>query len=460
MCLNSRWIVSPHDGRYYYCNCGHCEPCLQEKANRRVSRIRFESREHACFFVTLDYLNQFIPYVRESEYLSFFNNRYSEKLNVYRGNKVIDVLTLDDFCRGSRCTLDSIDFPRLNYIRQKVNGRMVELTDMVSVLRVRDFQLFFKRLKIALSRAGYTGYFSYFYTGDYGGQFTRQHVHALIYFSKGFDEVVRRLIIKSWPYSDLSKPRGSSSRQPIELAKNPARYVSSYINSVASIPSVLSVAKPFKMFYHFSNHFGCVLSEFSLPSILQKIRNGYLYFDRETIKDGCLTVSPSRVPSYVLSRYFPKFKGYSYLSSDEIINLVERPESIFFNKKYNWSFDDRQEISRKLVNLKLRIPKNCYYEWLNLYPFAWSCYASASLRSSYDDVCLPSDMFYHFYNIDDFYRGDVGCDFLDDLLNSGIVFKFIVDPLDFPSTVVNNQRLLRDFANNIKHHSVKNEFYG
>lgn len=458
MCYYSRWIKSAHDGRLYYVNCGHCEPCLQQKSLKRKRRITNEGTKNLCYFVTLHYKNEFVPYIKESEYRNFYYNRYNSTLPVYRGDDMIARLSLDDFSSPSKCSLPITDFPQLKYMTKYVNGRPMYLVDKVSVCWLRDIQLFFKRLKINLLRAHYNKYFSYFYTTDYGDTYHRAHIHTLIYFDRDFEQTMRHAICSSWPYADLSQPVGRNDRQPIEIAQNPANYVASYVNSVVNVPAVLSQVKPFKVRYHFSNFFGQNLAEFSLPSLLEKVRQGTLYYHRTAIKNGVFTISATPVPNYVLSRYWPKFKRYSYLSANEIIQLVELPQSCFFFDFLD--FDEKVELYKMLSNLKCRIPKNYYYEWLNVYPYVWSLYQSNLIRASFDDVSCLQDLFYHYNNISSYYIGRVGSLFLDDCMKElPLSFSFQLSPKKFPRNISLNERYTTNFYRSFKHHQIKTTYY-
>lgn len=487
MCKTGRFITNQYDGREYYVSCGHCPACLQEKAIRRKNRIDEELRQNlSCFFVTFSYKNEYIPFVLESEYRNYFKNPFSE-VHVYRNvfqPRLVDTLDYQDFSFRGKNTLNSLSFPKLKYIRHYGYSQVFEYYDKVGVLWLSDFQKFFNRLNLYLYRAGYKGHLSYYYTGEYGEKYHRPHIHALIYFDKGCDEVVKRTIIKSWNYSDLSKPlrqKDGTYREPIEVAKNPARYVSSYLNKRQVIPSILSDAKPFKMFAHFSKGFGHLNPVYSLSSLLQKIESGTLEFDKGVYRKGVLTLSKSSIPKYIIDKYWPKFKGFRYLSSDEVIDLVRNPQSIFFNAKlrnvltsshYNIvvkSFsgieirrcyceeDDYLKIYKKLVSLNRRIPAEFYERWLLAYGRVWQLRASDAIRHSYDDCRKPSDIFQHFFNIKDYYEGKVINYYLDDLMQYN--YNPVVDPNQFYWYQLKDQNLTKQFSDDLQHHRIKSNFY-
>ena len=69
MCVEQRWIVNKYDGSRHYVKCGHCEACRQEKSLQRSNRVNAEfSSGRLGIFVTLTYMNSFVPYIYKSDY--------------------------------------------------------------------------------------------------------------------------------------------------------------------------------------------------------------------------------------------------------------------------------------------------------------------------------------------------------------------------------------------------------
>lgn len=465
MCTNSRFIRNSFDGRRYLVSCGHCEACRQEKADLHVKRILHEqiSSPSVGVFITLSYENQFVPYIKKSDVLDFVYNKECLTIPIYRDGKVISKPCYDDLspCFDFYDSPGALDF---KFIRKKLNNGCYRfLKDKVSVVYLRDIQLFFKRLKIRLVRDGYSGYFSYYYASEYGEKYNRCHFHILAFVDKDYYQRFRLLVDKSWDYADLlkfKKQPDSTYRQSIEVAKNPSKYVSSYLNCRDYLPAFLQKLKPFKPFTHFSNGFGCNFKEFTLPSLLEKIYSGTLRFNYTKVVGGVSTISSARIPKYVLNRFFPKFKGYRYLSSDALVDFIRQPLSVFKNFEFirRLSRSDISNLFSIVVRLKRKILRAGvnYLDWLFAYPRVWSIYASESIVDSYDGIRCSDDLFTHYDNIVEYYSGDVRNDFLDGFPFPSRVF---VDPNDFPARVYKSDMLRKKFIDSVKHHVVKNSYY-
>lgn len=464
MCTNSRFIVNKYDGRKYFVTCGHCDACKQEKADAHVKRILHEQMTNSCLpvFITLTYENKYIPYIKKSEVDLFLSNPLENDIILYRDNDIINNFTGLDLFGTSKEINKSLNTD-FKFIRKKLNnGRYKLLDDKVSVVFLRDIQLFFKRLKINFFRAGYTGYFSYYYASEYGEKYNRGHFHILAFIDKEYYKRFQLLVNKSWPYADLLKFRkcGDCFRQSIEVAKNPAKYVASYLNCKSYLPSFLQVAKPFKPFTHFSNGFGCNLSEFSLPSLLSKVFDGNLDFTYTSVKNGISSVCVSRIPKYVLSRYFPKFKGYNKINADSLIGCCLRPSNIFRCSEYieKYSVDEVNETYKLLCSLQKRVKSFgiSLLDWSFAYPRVWSIYASEGIRNSFDDVRSVQDLFVHYDNIQSYFSGDIPNLFLDEIGLPSVVYS---DPNTFPVRVARTNNLIKKYSESIKHHVIKNSFY-
>lgn len=415
-------------------------------------------------FITLSYENQYIPYILKSNVLDFMQDPLNDKLFVYRNGWPIDVYKFDDFADSKGHWYYSHLNTDFCFLREKKrNGRYKFLDDHVSVVYLRDIQLFFKRLKVNLFRDNYDGFFSYYYCSEYGERYNRCHFHVLAFIDKEYYDKFKLLVAKSWPYADLLRFRKQSDgnvRQSIELAKNPAKYVASYLNCSSYVPTFLSESKPFKPFTHFSNGFGCKMQEFTLSSLLEKINRGTLRYSYTKVENGISSVHYARVPKYVLYKYFPKFKGYRYLSSDALIKFISDPYTIYRNEQIidRYSKNEVEDLISFIIRLKKRIScyAVCFEDWLFAYPRVWSIYASESIRDSYDTVRSSHDLFFHFDNICYYYSGDVRNDFLDSF---PIPLDAVTDPNDFPIRRASTECLQKQFHDSVKHHLIKNYYY-
>ena len=487
MCLNKKWIYNKSDGKSYYVNCGHCDSCLEDKKRARVKRIEdaFKVSGISWFFVTLDYTNKYIPYLKHSDIVKFCTGEI-DTLPLYRSHNIIDKYKFINFnSRGKVVDFSSFALDWFPYLRKKIgHNKYVHIGDKVSVVYLRDIQLFFKRFKINLVRSGYENYLSYFYTAEYGSNSSRFHAHLLIGFSEGFDEVIRSSLVKSWKYSDLSKPRGKdergNERNPIERTYDlPADYMASYVNCNSSVPSFLSQTIPFKNKYHFSNGFGCDFSQFSLDSIQKKIFDGNLSYSCQVVKKGVSTIEDVRIPKYILSRYFPKFKGFCHLSSNEVFGLCQRPSEIFrFRIICGLTDEECENIYKRLCRVRVRC---CFShkseiefyrrvsEWSYCYSRVWSLYNAESIRLSYRD---DESLLEHFDNINELLKNPSIClslllliyQMFNKEFNKVLSLKDLLslvetDPNKFKYAKFLNDFKEKRFKESVKHHEIKQLYY-
>lgn len=469
MCTNKKWVRNPYSNQWFYANCGHCEACQQEKANKRVTRINNEWLSNSgltCLFVELDYSNSFVPYVLKSEVDAFLEFPDTYNFNIYRGSKILSTLDKWSFCdRGKLPEFDSLEL-RSDFLTS-FTPRFHYLQDKVAVLYKPDIQRFFKRLKINLFRAGYDGYFSYFYASDYGGKRKRCHFHTLLYFESRYYSRFIDILCKSWPFSDLSKPRRQKDgtfKFRYEVARNPAKYVASYVTKREDVSSLLCDTKPFRPMYHFSNGFGCHYKEFSLDSLISKVNRGTLYYVARRIKQGVSSTCNVQIPKYVLLRYFPKFKGFNALFPDEVFQLALEPSRItHFAERCGLSKADSVQIYLKLCALRRR----CFeyrklvdiYDWAFAYSRVWPLYYSCCLVDSWKDVRFSRDVFEHFDNIGEYLAGMKHNALLDSYRNEFIRYRYSPDPKLFNRTTAVNISLIKEFRKQKHHHQLKNNYY-
>lgn len=467
MCIRGRFIVNRYDGRQYFVKCGHCDSCLQEKASRHKRRINLEARVDGVLpvFTTLTYDNDHIPYIKHSELKSFVDSKFTGVLNIYRDSSVIIAFTYKDFLLGEReRSLFSLNVQKLPYLREKVGNKFITIKDKVGVLLLSDIQKFIKRLKINLVRDGYQGYFSYYYASEYGTTYQRPHFHVLFYIDPAYYSRFQFIVCKSWHYADLFKMQRYFDRKPIEIAKNPAKYVSSYLNCRSSLSEFLQYAKPFRPCSHFSNGFGCNMASFGLPNIVNKVQHGVITYTAKSFRNGVSSVSQVKIPDYVLDRYFPRFKGYRYLSSDEIIFFARRPSQVFFSKSLDnvLDYDERNKLYKSLLSLQKRVSKTgvSIDDWSLVYPSVHSLSSAYSIKQSYDYLDLPFEFeknsFEHFNNVLDYYNGSYVHGLLDSL---PLLDDAVVDPNHFHRVIVDDSRKSIEFFNSVKHHKIKNFYY-
>ena len=93
MCTNQRVVNNPYTGRPVLTNCRVCPACLQQRANALTNRLRIHSENmqktgYICYFVTLDYSNDYVPYLYKGDLAN-------DTVPLYRDSVSIDKFTFD-----------------------------------------------------------------------------------------------------------------------------------------------------------------------------------------------------------------------------------------------------------------------------------------------------------------------------------------------------------------------------
>lgn len=282
MCTNTKLIRNRWTGRTIRVKCGKCPACVQQKAAARANRIRNSSRYgYIALFVTLTYANEFIPYVyrhnvQKDVDIPIYRDSTARllKSGIFKfnpGTKVVDVINsdFDDFGNSLSLCKDL-----KNYY-----GR-------IGVCYYPDLQDFLKRLRINLQRHYEINFpLSYFACSEYGGRSYRPHFHLLIFVPTHYVNEVKSCIYESWPYDY----RGTK-RLSVEVARNAASYVSSYVNCSSSFPPFLQTS-PIKQKHSYSQNFGVYMECFTLSSILEKTDKRDLHYYREIEGTPFLVIS-------------------------------------------------------------------------------------------------------------------------------------------------------------------------
>lgn len=322
-----RFIFNPYSQKQVLVKCGKCDACQQEKAMKRANRIRNNISDGTIpLFITLTYANDYVPYMLRSDLLSsdlecnvyrnadirYVFNRHSNKFSLKKSTGVhpINRIIVESHLRN---------YSDINSLKS-LNGLD---NDKIGVCLFLDIQKFFKRLRqILIRHYNYAQTFSYFCCSEYGGHSQRPHFHALLFVPSAYADTFRSAVCEAWPYADKTR-----TSRFIEVARNAANYVASYVNSNSCLPSFMS-QDSFKQKHSCSKHFGCLLDCFSLPKILQKINNGDLvYYCRQKF-DGKSSTFAMPVPLYILHRYFPICKGFSWLAPSQLRTILLNPTEV------------------------------------------------------------------------------------------------------------------------------------
>lgn len=387
MCTHRRIVTNKYTGRHLIVDCGVCPACQQLKAIKRTNRIRNNvdavKKTHIRLFVTLTYRNACIPYFKPSEL------RNTDSLIIYRDSSV-------HWNRGRRIVsskteilselfFDSLpDKIPLKFLRQRKGSSWTSVPDKCGVIYNKDFQDFIKRLRISLKRHyNYEIPLQYFYVSEYGPTTFRPHFHALFDIPIGYYQIFKDAISQAWSFDDYYQ-----CRRNIQIAKNAAAYVSSYVNRSASISLLFGKHKETRPSHHYSQGYGMGKDCFSIPQIIKCFSRRDLSVDVPRFKGTSLVVDRILFPKYVINRYFPKFTGYRRLTSDALRLIYQRPERIYDYAKV-CGIDYKQCHSIKVA---ITHKHQLFKDFLSPYDYSvvassiWTIYASNVMRDFYNNV--------------------------------------------------------------------------
>ena len=180
----------------------------------------------------------------------------------------------------------------------------------------------------------------------------------------------------------------------------------------------------FRPKHSFSLGFGVAADCFSLPTILRKIDRGDLcYYSRKQF-DGESSLTPLPVPSYVLNRFFPKFKGFSVLPASALSRVLRNSQAAFelSDKGYVNSFAPQYDFNnRECYDIAVRL-ENAYqrfyqetglnrFDYEYYYNRAWLVHFNVCNKLLYKDIKIASDLKDFYENIIDIKEGLVNSDF-------------------------------------------------
>lgn len=484
MCINRYKLVRPTLRSSLVVNCGKCGSCLQAKAIARTNKIKNHSSTGLVFFITLTYDNQFVPYI------NYDDIRISNVVRPSKGNPLhADRIPFQHvrIWRNSIVYYDRFGVKHVKHEPIKLASPAVDLDRLmasnmdyhpepkhlmyhgmqikaprIGVCFFKDAQDFFKRLRINLNRNESTKHFNfkYFCCSEYGGISQRPHFHALLFTNEGTYEMWQSAICKAWPFSRLDR-----TKKGVEIAINAASYVSAYVNSSSTLPALFTEVADFKPKHSHSKGFGFgKVRAFSFEEVCKAIYHGDLHYNCQRTINNTLVNVPVLLPKYVITRYFPKFKGYNLLTPNEITDLFAGFKDIqTFYRQLRLSTEDCHRIRVMLRNRRLKAAKAGLYpsEYGLLASRVWSLYSAQSLGDWYSSNFQSIyKQFYNYDNITDYYDGVVSSPSLDSivhLLPSN--FKVITDLNEFPDIVLSSDRLMRIYLEKDKYKKDLNTIY-
>lgn len=273
-CQHRSFITNRYTGKRIAVDCGQCDYCIYKRAQKASMRVKTAGSafEH-CWFVTLTYDNEHIPLFNCEVYYSEYDDVLSDS-GVVHGYEKHAYVPVSKFCTTDPYRLQHIYFTQVQgtvpynreigeYESVKDNwfvsidamrafihktqsatpyGKDGELTlkygnNLIPFLNYVDVQNYIKRLRRHLDR--FTNEkISFYAVGEYGPVHFRPHFHLLLFFnSKEIADVLRECHNKSWKLgrSDIQRSNGGCSS-----------YVASYVNSLASAPSLYRSCRAFK----------------------------------------------------------------------------------------------------------------------------------------------------------------------------------------------------------------------
>lgn len=475
MCVNQRLIINIYTKKEFYVKCGKCPACLQEKAAHRVSRIKAtESDSLEVLMVSLTYRRGDVPYIDRKEAYEFSRGKRTH-LNVYRDCIYRKVRVAADYTQQykryetPRNILQTIDYYCHSDFRHCKDLKYEP--GKIGIAYYPDVQRFIARLRLNLKRLyNYEKPFKTFICSEYGSKSHRPHMHILLFCNKGDSATLRSAIIASWPFSNLSLfPRA------IEKSFRGASYVASYVNSGSDFPTFIRKFFPPK--HSYSKGFGLNRSVFTLSSILEHFRKGTLAFSVLRNEQGIPNVSYVPYPSYVIHRYFPKFKGYNRISPSSICEVMRgiynfdyaKVKSILDSQAIYYSEKEFNQFSVMLNNAYKRFVDNSpklvnsygvdvapldvsnFGSYARLHRQIWNLHASTILMLHLTNDDIPLNEKYD--NLDYVkYKRDIG------KCPPGFehVDLSITNPNEFKSNIRLTAQFEQSFNDNIKHRSVSN----
>lgn len=473
MCTNTKFIRNKYTHQKVFVECGKCPACLQKKANRLASRIRFQASDglkHGKIqvFITLTYESYTCPFVYASDLLPCLSSDHFSDIKVYRDTKRIrkfgDIeshiqtvelgsLTLPPYSDNS-----TINFLSNFYLKDRNNNGYGK----IGIVYYKDLQNFEKRVSSYLRYHSDGFKIDWFNASEYGPTTYRPHFHLVATVPKDRLRDFRVAVVHSWPFHNWNVSRR------FQIARNVGNYVASYCNSSSVLPSFFRDLFPAK--HSFSLYYGYDSDTFSYDKVSSMVRKGDLhlpiFFDKLRGSDSLRVV-----PAHILYRYYPKFKGISRLDTSEIFSVMRQPDNLAkYAERLEYSGDDLKVAINTIWRGRKRCrPIECLadgkayrrclsdisqghryaLEWLD----AWSAYRSSIQRDWYTsqqsgDLSTP-----------------VAFDNLHELRRSqfqyyGITESDIIPPNKMPWRINETKRLTEQYSRKIKQRKVSAHLYG
>lgn len=354
------------NGNYY--DCGTCPACVQSRANMRTYNLsNVHLPNHTCYFITLSYGKEFIPFVHANELFEVINkiwkNQYYinsgkvpiqlPKLKIYRKHDIIwRVKTKSYAVRGGskHPCIGYIDFNEFSanrlkniiYLSHDEINKIVGVREYfyhqngdrdfnviknhISVCYTQDIQNFFKRFrKHFKSKYKTQDKLYYFSAPEYGPTTSRFHNHLLLFVPKWLQaSEVTDLVCASWKFCDENRLSDN-----VEVAICPSHYVSSYVNCSDDVSRLLHLIAPLRTSHSLGLFTDC--QKFTKEFIFNEvITNRNFSHDFEYCsKSGKIVKGSVPYSKSLINSVFPFFSGMSKFDKTQIYNAYLDPAKFF-----------------------------------------------------------------------------------------------------------------------------------
>ena len=406
MCTHQRFVTNPYTKTQFLAKCGKCDACKQEKAYKSAYRIKCEvAPDNIALFVTLTYDRCSCPFVLKSDV-----EKRLDILPVYREITTRRVrrhtskgLQYLDKRKYNQVKLSDICFPDYDSLDYRSNLRSLAFrANNIGVCYYPDIQLFRKRLNINLKRIyNYDVPYKIYSCSEYGAKSQRPHFHLLVFIRPQDETLFRTAISQAWPFASHYR-----TEKFIEVARDAANYVASYVNSGSYVHGFLT--SNFACKHSYSKDFGVRAKLFSFDSILEKVLRGDLSYLRGIGPKGKEQYFNFCIPKYVINRYFPLFKGYSRFTDVEVLDVLrsfikqgnESIQTPLIDLSKLLSIDyDKSDLHKLSVRLSNSFANFCTYfkklspdfplpskeDYIFYYQRAWKAYKNTQLRLWYEE---------------------------------------------------------------------------
>lgn len=243
-------VKAPHGSKIEYYPCGKCLACQMKKANNNSQQTWFEFNGSKVYplFVLLTYNNENLPMCL---------CEYCPSTNTTRSGLPLYYVRITDILDGVVLYDSEMPVPQLKKLHKHAtkenNGLYVEPFDkeggsfQFSRVRQYDLQLFHKRLRRQIEKAGLHSY-RFGACSEYGPTTNRPHYHLILFCRNELERYkTYKLVPSCWKLGFVSAKYYSGTG---------CNYISSYITSSESISPLHQRVVELRPKFTHSIHFG------------------------------------------------------------------------------------------------------------------------------------------------------------------------------------------------------------